>query len=170
MKDSKPPTATHGRYRSLPKGLTSLSFDFLSSSSRSITLDHLQCQKLGYHHHPRGQLPASAEQSYVILPKNLPRLGKICVNIYFTTHDCDETITGIRLEWVKQLNQSLESAKVCSSPSHSLHPQRPPEPRHQSPPKNSIIAIFVMLAVINTGASSTLVRFLKVWVGKPDYH
>ena len=147
MKDSKPPTATHGRYRSLPKGLTSLSFDFLSSSSRSMTLDHLQCQK------PGGQLPSSAvaEQIYVILPK-------ICVNIYFTTHDCNEAITGIRLEWEKQLNQSLESAKVCSSPSHSLHPQRPPEPRHQSPPKNSIIAIIVILAVTNTGASSTLVR------------
>ena len=169
MKDSKPPTATHGRYRSLPKGLTSLSFDFFVII---IKINYLRSSSM-----PKAWLPSSPQGAITIIcrtelcnPSEKTFLGKICVNIYFTTHDCNEAITGIRLEWEKQLNQSLESAKVCSSPSHSLHPQRPPEPRHQSPPKHSIIAIIVILAVTNTGAISTLVRFLKVWVGKPDYH
>ena len=153
MKDSKPPTATHGRYRSLPKGLTSLSFDFFVII---IKINYLRSSSM-----PKAWLPSSPQGAITIICScrtelcnpSEKLLGKICVNIYFTTHDCDETITGIRLEWVKQLNQSLESAKVSSSPSHSLHPQRPPEPRHQSPPKNSIIVIIVILAVTNTGAS-----------------
>ena len=53
IKDSKPPTATHGRYRSLPKGLTSLSFDFFVII---IKINYLRSSSM-----PKAWLPSSPQ-------------------------------------------------------------------------------------------------------------
>ena len=59
MKDSKPPTATHGRYRSLPKGLTSLSFDFFVII---IKINYLRSSSM-----PKAWLPSSPQGAITII-------------------------------------------------------------------------------------------------------